>query len=720
MNKGLRLALALLIAAVPIAGFSASTAAPDAPAVVDGGCPSGICLAVTVTTDPPPACGTATSLAVASGTRVNFCYTVTNGTGVALGYHALVDDVDGELFWLAPQAVAPGASYQYNRWATIFETTTVDSTWTAQDIAPDYTPTVTSSGTFIDITAIGTPLGIGDEHLEGVTLPFTFDFYGRQSAHLCVSSDGFALFDLWPCPPYAYYAPQGIPTPVMPAPALMPLWEELITGNGEIYAATIGTAPNRQFVVEWFDRPPYAHEDGFTFELVLDEAGGGISFRYADVETDPPGGDHGMLGTVGLQANASLAYEFSNFSPSLTSGMVIDWAPNAPMIASASASATVSASGATLTLDPVVLRETGVSGLVSTTHVAIGNAGSAPLTWTLAETTRAPKATLGIGAVPSFAENLTDGEFVRFDAVAPGTLNPVAATDYRLTAGDFVDNNPLKLFGIDGTSAAHKNALVMVDIIDGSVTEVGTATALGSTHWAGLKWDPVDGTLYGISSDCRFTNSTLYRISRSTGYAQRLAPIDASGHNCVLDIAIDSLGRMFGIESGFENALIEIDKTTGAVHRIGLLGVDASGDQGLDFDDTTGQLYWARYDALAPGGPVSEMRTINTATGANTLIAPIGDGTTEIDAFAIGSAGNCSSPEDIPWLSMSPPGGTIDGGDSLDVGITLDASGLDAGTYQAMICVNSNDQTTPLQQLPVEFTVYSADDVLFRDGFDGS
>jgi len=720
MTPALRLALASLLALASSAAFSAPHL-PDTPMdahVAGGGCPSGLCLAVTVTTDPPPACGSATTLAVASGTRVNFCYTVTNGTGSTLGYHSLVDDVDGELFWLAPQTLAPGASYQYHRSATIFETTTVDSTWTAQDIAPDYTPTVNPVGSFVDITGIGTPLGISNEHMQGVTLPFAFDFYGRESDHVCVSSDGFVLFDLWPCPPYAYYAARPIPTPVMPAPVFMPLWEELTDASGEIYVATLGTAPNRQFVVEWHDRPPYGHVDPFTIELILDEADGRISFQYADVDTDGPFGSHGMLGTVGLQANAALAYQFSNFTPSLTSGMGIDWAPNAPSVVSDSASATVTASGATVTLDPVVLTASGMGGTVTTAHVSVGNSGSAPLTWSFAEATRAPTSPPVTGDVPSFAMNLTDGSFVRFDASAPDSLNPVASTDYRLTAGDFVDNNPLQVFGIDGISAAHRNALVTVSIVDGSVQEIGTANALGTADWAALKWDPVDRTLYGVTSDCGLTNSTLYRISRSTGFATRIGPIAASGHNCVVDIAINSSGRMYGVESGFENALIAIDKTDGSATAIGLLGVDASGDQGLDFDDMSGFLWWARYDAMAPGGPVSEMRTINPNNALSTVIGPIGDGATEIDAFAIGSVGNCSSPEDIPWLAMSPPSGTVDGGDSTDVAIALDATGLDPGVYQAMICVNTNDQTTPLEQLPVEFTVYSADDVIFRDGFD--
>ena len=79
---------------------------------------------------------------------------------------------------------------------------------------------------------------------------------------------------------------------------------------------------------------------------------------------------------------------------------------------------------------------------------------------------------------------------------------------------------------------------------------------------------------------------------------------------------------------------------------------------------------------------------------------------------------NCATPETIPWISLAPTGGTVAVGDpATTVDVTLDAATLTAGIYNANVCVNSNDATTPLISVPVAFTVTTVD-VIFDNGFD--
>ncbi len=60
--------------------------------------PGGICLDSTVGTDlSPNACGMAVTIDATVGDQLNFCYTVTNNTGVELDYHSLANNVDGDL-----------------------------------------------------------------------------------------------------------------------------------------------------------------------------------------------------------------------------------------------------------------------------------------------------------------------------------------------------------------------------------------------------------------------------------------------------------------------------------------------------------------------------------------------------------------------------------------------------------------------------------------------
>jgi hypothetical protein len=83
------------------------------------------------------------------------------------------------------------------------------------------------------------------------------------------------------------------------------------------------------------------------------------------------------------------------------------------------------------------------------------------------------------------------------------------------------------------------------------------------------------------------------------------------------------------------------------------------------------------------------------------------------------TGGDCSNPADVPWLAETPASGSVAGGASQDVVVTADATGLDAGTYNAVLCVATNDPVNGLIAVPVSMTVTADNDVIFQDGFDG-
>ena len=51
----------------------------------------------------------------------------------------------------------------------------------------------------------------------------------------------------------------------------------------------------------------------------------------------------------------------------------------------------------------------------------------------------------------------------------------------------------------------------------------------------------------------------------------------------------------------------------------------------------------------------------------------------------------CSAPSDVPWLSLAPTSGATAGGGSTPVTVTFDSTSLAPGTYNANLCVTSND-----------------------------
>src|SRR5262249_42125700 len=72
-----------------------------------------------------------------------------------------------------------------------------------------------------------------------------------------------------------------------------------ISALGNIYYQTLGTAPNRTFVVEWINVGP-AGAPGITFETILYENSNDILFQYNNVTTGLSWFDNGASATVGI------------------------------------------------------------------------------------------------------------------------------------------------------------------------------------------------------------------------------------------------------------------------------------------------------------------------------------------------------------------------------------------------------------------------------------
>lgn len=65
------------------------------------------------------------------------------------------------------------------------------------------------------------------------------------------------------------------------------------------------------------------------------------------------------------------------------------------------------------------------------------------------------------------------------------------------------------------------------------------------------------------------------------------------------------------------------------------------------------------------------------------------------------------NPANYGWLSVLPASGSITASNSTQFTATYDATGMDAGTFNANIVIASNDQYEPTQYIPVEFVVTS-------------
>jgi hypothetical protein len=275
---------------------------------------------------------------------------------------------------------------------------------------------------------------------------------------------------------------------------------------------------------------------------------------------------------------------------------------------------------------------------------------------------------------------------VTFDTDDPGNWTIVApigpSTQYF--GGDFLNGDFSQMYVVDyGT-----NTLYTLSTTDGSVTTIGPAVPGGGESWTGLSGAP-DGTLYGSATTC--SSSTLYTVDPETGETVAIGPVTNAG--CLIDIAANADGELYGVDIINDN-LVKIDPATGAGTIVGPLGADANYAQGMDFEEESGVLYWAAYTFAG------ELRVIDTATGASTLIGsfPGGD---EVDALAFATGGG----GDIPWLYEDPTGGVIppDGG-SETADVTFDASVVtQPGKYYGTLTVSSDDPV--FNKIPVVVTM---------------
>jgi len=112
----------------------------------------------------------------------------------------------------------------------------------------------------------------------------------------------------------------------------------------------------------------------------------------------------------------------------------------------------------------------------------------------------------------------------------------------------------------------------------------------------------------------------------------------------------------------------------------------------------------------------------DTTSAAPVAIANVGDAGSMLDYSIFESANaDCSAAEDIAWLDASPLADSVLAGESEDVTVSVDSTGLGGGEQTAWLCVFTSDPAQPLVAIDVTLTVTGPNpDWIFVDGFDGS
>ncbi|HEX6293175.1 MAG TPA: S8 family serine peptidase, partial [Herpetosiphonaceae bacterium] len=159
----------------------------------------------------------------------------------------------------------------------------------------------------------------GDDTSTQVALPFSFRFYGKQYTTAYVSTNGFLNFSA----ANSSYSNTAIPSAGTPNAGIYPFWDDLyVDASASVRTQTLGTSPNRQFVIEWRNVHVYADTTRrLDFEVILHE-NGQIVTQYRNLAAD--GREQGNSATVGIENDTgSVALQYSFNQPTLSSNLAI-------------------------------------------------------------------------------------------------------------------------------------------------------------------------------------------------------------------------------------------------------------------------------------------------------------------------------------------------------------------------------------------------------------
>ncbi|WP_344616146.1 PQQ-dependent sugar dehydrogenase [Dactylosporangium salmoneum] len=269
-----------------------------------------------------------------------------------------------------------GTSYAFSTWSDSGAQTHVV---TAPATATTYTATYTGSapacgdsygytctaGARAWIPADQTVLTLsGDDNYQQVSLPFPVTFYGTQYTSAWVDTNGVLSFVQ---PTGSAYDHGAIPSAAATGKAngaVYPMWSDLnVDASASVRTAVTGTAPNRQFVVEWRNVQFFGNASArVSFETVLNE-NNDIAVAWNDI--DAVAIEQGSTSTVGIEnANGTVALQYSLNQPNLRTGNGVLFHPPA---------APPPPTGATVT---GTIGVTGTSAKLAGTRIALSPGGA--------------------------------------------------------------------------------------------------------------------------------------------------------------------------------------------------------------------------------------------------------------------------------------------------------------------------------------------------------
>jgi hypothetical protein len=142
----------------------------------------------------------------------------------------------------------------------------------------------------------------GDDEKSGpIELGFDFEFFGETFSQVYVSSNGFISME--PLGSGGLTAEQAFPNANTPNGVIAGYWDDLNpSAGGRVVHETLGSAPNRTFIITWEDVPHYlgSVDAGLSFQIVLRETSNEVEIRCESCNSDGATATQGVESPDGL------------------------------------------------------------------------------------------------------------------------------------------------------------------------------------------------------------------------------------------------------------------------------------------------------------------------------------------------------------------------------------------------------------------------------------
>jgi hypothetical protein len=148
---------------------------------------------------------------------------------------------------------------------------------------------------FVDISNTGTLYTLGDDDEAPIQIPFGVLYQNVYYTSGTLGNNGAFVFG-------ATNAQIGFTNTAITgavATGLYPLWDDWGGAGNGVWVDTLGTAPNRQFIIQWNKEHLSVAGDPTNYELIIDEATQEIYYVYEDVITGNVSFDNGASATIG-------------------------------------------------------------------------------------------------------------------------------------------------------------------------------------------------------------------------------------------------------------------------------------------------------------------------------------------------------------------------------------------------------------------------------------